>query len=175
MPSFNAGQLRFIEEYLVDVNATQAAIRAGYSEKTAHSQGQRLLKHVGVAAEIQKRMNERSARTEITSDKVLHELARLGFSDLRKLFNDNGSLRPISEIDDDTAACISSVEVVTRPSGSVDADGNREVEYVHKIRMWDKNSALEKIGKHLVMFTDKTRLEGEDGGPLQLFISRKPK
>ena len=69
--ALNVKQQTFVAEYLIDLNATQAAIRAGYSEATAYSQGQRLLKHVEVAALIQKAMDERSERTEITADYVL--------------------------------------------------------------------------------------------------------
>lgn len=80
----NAKQARFVEEYLIDLNATQAAIRTGYSEKTAYSQGQRLSKDVEVAEAIAAAMAARSERTEITSDRVLRELAKIGFSDIRK-------------------------------------------------------------------------------------------
>ncbi len=70
-------QARFVDEYLIDLNATQAAIRAGYSRKTAQEQGSRLLSNVMVAAAIEKAMAERSQRTEITQDQVLKDLARI--------------------------------------------------------------------------------------------------
>jgi len=75
-------QEMFCKEYLVDLNATQAATRAGYSEKTAQEQAARLLSNVIIQAEIQARMEKRVDRTEITQDKVLMELAILAFSDL---------------------------------------------------------------------------------------------
>lgn len=75
----NARQARFVEEYLVDGVATQAAIRAGYSPKTAHVTGCNLLKNPKVAAAISEAQKERAARTEITVDEILGELARLGF------------------------------------------------------------------------------------------------
>lgn len=75
---------RFVEEYLVDLNATQAAIRAGYSPISAHAEGGRLLNDVKVAEALKAAMDARSARTEITADRVLRELAKLGFADIRK-------------------------------------------------------------------------------------------
>lgn len=74
--ALNARQEAFVREYLVDLNATQAAIRAGYSERTAYSQGQRLLKHVEVAAAIQAAQAARAERTEVTQDWVITRLAQ---------------------------------------------------------------------------------------------------
>lgn len=149
-------QRLFVHEYLVDLNATQAAIRAGYSEKTAQEQSSRLLSNVMVKEAVQKAMDERSERVEVTADRVLEELAKLGFADIRKVFTEGGHLRDIASLPDEIAAAVSSVEVVTRPDGEVDENGNRGVEYVHKLRFWDKRGSLELLGKHLKMFTDKT-------------------
>ena len=117
-------QARFVEEYLVDLNAKQAAIRAGYSPKTAEVQGSRLLSHAKVQRAVTARMAERSKRTEVAADRALLEIARIGFSDLRRLFHQDGRLKHPHEWDDDTAASIASVEIVTRNLG----DG--EVEHV---------------------------------------------
>ena len=81
----------FVDEYLVDLNATQAAIRAGYSEKTAYSIGQRLLKNVEVQKMIANRMEERSKRTEITQDRVLTDIERIKQDAMRKAFDKNGN------------------------------------------------------------------------------------
>jgi len=75
-------QKRFVDEYLIDLNATQAAIRAGYSEKTAYSTGQRLTKNAEIQSYIQERQESRQKRTEITQDKVLQELAKIAFADI---------------------------------------------------------------------------------------------
>lgn len=85
--ALNAKQRRFLDEYLIDLNATQAAIRAGYSAKTASSQGERLLRNVEVQALLTERMKAREKRTEITQDKVLAELAKIGFADIRRALN----------------------------------------------------------------------------------------
>lgn len=161
--ALTAKQAQFVKEYLIDLNATQAAIRAGYSEKTAYAVGHENLRKPEIAAAIQSKMDGRSQRLEITSDRVLQEIARLGFADIRKVFTPTGQLRNIHELPEEVAASIASVEVVTRPSGGVDEDGNREVEYVHKLKFWDKRGSLELLGKHLKLFTDKVEHEGQIG------------
>jgi len=153
-------QARFVEEYLVDLNATQAAIRAGYSPRTAEAQGSRLLSHVKVQRAVTARMAERSERTEVAADRALLEIARVAFSDLRRLFHEDGRLKRPGEWDDDTAAAISSIEVVTRDLG----DG--KVEYVRKIKLWDKGKALEQLSKHLGLYGDQMASERPSDRPL---------
>ncbi len=148
MTSLNEKQQRFVEEYLVDLNATQAAIRAGYSEKTARSQGQRMLTNVGIQKCLSDAQAARSARTMVTQDRVVQEIARLGLSDIRKLFDDAGRLRQPHEWDDDTAAAVASIEVDQRKEPG--ENGDRYT--VTKIKAWDKNSALEKLMKHLGLY-----------------------
>lgn len=150
-----AKQQAFIEEYLIDLNATQAAIRAGYSEDTAFSIGCENLTKPLIAAAIAEAKLARSKRTNIKADRVLQELARIGFSDLRKVITDHGHIRNPQAWDDDTAAAISSLEVVRKSDSEKDEDGHPIIEYVHKIKMWDKNSALEKLAKHLGVYSDK--------------------
>lgn len=140
-------QRRFVQEYLIDLNATQAAARAGYSEKTAYSIGQENLKKPEVLAAIQGAIDERSERTKITQDMVLKELAKLGFSDMRK-FTQWGSggvrLKDSEELSDEDAACIAEVsEVTTLNGGSI------------KFKLHDKKGSLELLGKHLGMFHEK--------------------
>lgn len=166
----SAKQARFVEEYLLDLNATQAAIRAGYSERTARQAGAENLSKPVIVAAIAAAQEARSKRTEITQDRVLAELAKIGFSDLRKTMTKGGSLMDPQAWDDETAGAIAAIEVVTRPSGDVDEDGNREVEHVHKIKAWDKLSALEKLGKHLGMFKDGATAPDE-APPLNISIS----
>lgn len=141
-------QKAFVREYLIDLNATQAAIRAGYSQKTAPAIGHENLKKPDIQAAIQKAQKEAQKRTEITLDRVLQEMAKVAFSDLRKVLGPEGVLLDPSEWDDETAGAIASLEVVTVPAGK-DAEGNPTIERVHKIKAWDKMAALEKLGKHL--------------------------
>ncbi|AUQ74767.1 terminase small subunit [Phaeobacter piscinae] len=165
----NEKQKRFAEEYLIDLNATQAAIRAGYSERTAEQQGYQLLQKTSVMEAVRDAQEARSKRTEITQDKVLQELAKVAFSDLRKVLTTGGALIDAQDWEDDVAGFVSSVEVVKKPSGEYDEDGNPIIDHVHKIRAWDKMAALEKLGKHLGMFVDRSKVEhsGPNGGPIQ--------
>jgi len=136
----------FAKEYLIDLNATQAAIRAGYSKRTAKSQGQRLLTYVDVAAEIQKAKAERTERTEITADMVVRRLAEIGFGDLRRCFDSDGHLVRPQDMPDDVAALLAGIEVVTVHLGQ------GEVEHVAKIKTRDTVRALELLGKHTGAF-----------------------
>lgn len=164
-------QLRFVDEYLVDLNATQAAIRAGYSKRTANEQGARLLANVSVKKAVTERMKEREKRTEITQDRVLQELARIAFFDVRKLYNADGSLKKPSELDDDAAAVLAGVDVVEM-AGGMAAGGESGAEhvplYTKKAKVFDKNTALTLAMRHLGMLKDKTELTGRDGQPLPL-------
>lgn len=171
--ALTAKQRRFGEEYLIDLNATQAAIRAGYSERTAYSIGEENLKKPEIAEFIAERQAERSKRTEITADRVLQEFAKIGFGDLRRIFTESGGLRLPTEMDDETAASVASIEVVVRPSGMVDGDGNREVEHVHKIKAWDKVAALTQMGRHLGMFNDKLELGLNEETATRLALARQ--
>ncbi|MDN5938133.1 MAG: terminase small subunit [Salinisphaera sp.] len=144
-------QKLFVEEYLVDANATQAAIRSGYSAKTAYSLAQTVLRKPHVAAEIAAAQKRRSERTQITADKVLTEMARVGLSDIRHAFDEDGKVKPIDEWSNAFAAAVSYVEFSSADAGEI-----------HKIRLWDKTSALDKIAKHLGMFArdNEQRNEG---------------
>lgn len=156
--SLNDKQTAFVAEYLKDKNATQAAIRAGYSEGTAYSQGQRLLKHVEVSAAIDAGLKELADKAGVSAERVIQELSRIAFSDLRRIQDEDGKIKAPKDWDDDTAAAISSLEVASIAG---------EVEAVHKIKVWDKNSALEKLCKHLDLYAaQKHELAGKDGDPL---------
>ena len=144
---------QFAKEYLIDLNNTQAAIRAGYSAKTAYSQGERLLRDVEVQKLIQELMQNRSMRVEVTAERVLAEIAKVAFGDVRKLFGPGGELIRISDLDDDAAACIAGCDIVTV------SRGEGEVEYVAKVKMADKLKALELAGKHLGLFRDGSTVE----------------
>lgn len=153
-------QKTFVDEYLLDLNATQAAIRAGYSKKTAQRIGSENLSKPLIQAAIAKAMKARSERTEITADRVLQELAKLGFSNIQGIFTEAEQLRAISALPEEVAACIQSIEVVVKPTHEEDDDGNKIVEHIHKIKLADKRGPLELLGKHLVLFSDKIIHDG---------------
>lgn len=173
--ALNDKQQRFVEEYLIDLNATQAAIRAGYSEKSAGQMAHELLKKHEIQIALSESMKARAERTKITQDMVLMELAKIGFSDIRKVVkwgntelrsteDDSGELveayhglRLVAsdEIDDSTAAAISEI-----------SEGREGL----KVKFHDKRASLVDIGRHLGMFKDKVELTGKDGGPVQQVV-----
>lgn len=142
-------QKRFVEEYLIDLNATQAAIRAGYSPHTAKDIGCENLAKPNIAAAISQAMAERSRRTGINQDRVLQELARIGFAKITDVVDpDTAEIRP--DASDDDLACIQSIKIKPNEFGT-----EREV------KLYDKKSALVDLGKHLGLFKDKLELTGD--------------
>ncbi|WP_040209858.1 terminase small subunit [Clostridium polynesiense] len=152
MAKLTAKQKRFIEEYLIDLNATQAAIRAGYSPATAYSIGNENLKKPEVRACIDKAMAERSKRTGVNADRVLMELAKIGFVNPADVINFN-TATVFPDASEDDLAAIQSVKVKTSSSEDMELT-EREV------RLNDKIKALELLGKHLGMFKDKVEVNG---------------
>lgn len=151
MAKLTAKQERFVEEYLIDLNATQAAIRAGYSPNTANEQGSRMLANVSIRTYIDKEMAERSKRTGINQDRVIRELARLAFVNANDVIDIEEATLKNGATEDDTAA-IASVKVKTIPT--------KEGEGVEReIRLTDKLKALELLGKHLGMFKEKIEVD----------------
>jgi phage terminase small subunit len=145
-------QKRFVEEYLVDLNATQAAIRAGYSTQTAYSIGDENLKKPEIKNAIEKALAERSRRTGVNADRVILELAKIAFVNPTDVINmDEATVR--GEANREDTAAISSVKVKRIPTEDGDI-----VE--REVRTYDKIKALELLGKHLGMFTDKFKVEG---------------
>lgn len=148
-------QDQFVREYLIDLNATQAAIRAGFSAATAYSQGQRLLKNVEIAAAIQAEQDKRAERTAVTADRVLVELALIGFANMRDYLSITSEGEPfinLSTLSREQAAAISEVTVEDFKDGR--GEDARDVRRV-KFKLVDKRAALVDMGRHLGMFTDK--------------------
>jgi phage terminase small subunit len=160
-------QAAFVEEHAIDMNATQAAIRAGYSAKTAKEQATRLLSNVHVAAAIAEGRAARSERTGIKAERILAELARVAFFDIRKALNPDGSMKPLSALDDDTAAAIAGIEL----SEIRDGDGV-PIGTLKKIKIADKLVALDKLARNLGLLQDKITLQGSKENPLQMLIMR---
>lgn len=158
-----AKQAEFIRQYLVDLNATQAAIRAGYSKRTAKEIGTENLSKPAISAAIAEAMEERSRRTEVTADRVLQELARIGFADARKLFDANGALKSLDQIDDDTRGAL-----VIEVTEGTDDEGNPT--FSRKLKLMCKLTALERLGKHLGLFRDRLEVSGDRANPMTLLI-----
>lgn len=146
-----AKQQRFADEYLIDLNATQAAIRAGYSPKTANEQGARLLANVSVRAYIDTRMAELSKRTGVNQERIIRELARIAFVNPPDVVDmDEATISPYAT-EDDTAA-IAAVKMKRIPTQ--DGEGvEREIRFADKIK------ALELLGKRFGMWIDKQQVD----------------
>jgi phage terminase small subunit len=149
----------FVAEYLVDLNATRAAIAAGYSKHSAEITGCKLLRNAKVSEQISKKTAKRFEKLEITADRVLQEIAKLAFLDPRKFYDENGNLKPVTELDDETAACLASVEVFEEFAGR--GDEREKIGQTKKVRFADKGMNLERLGKHLKLFTDKVEHSGK--------------
>lgn len=147
-------QQRFVDEYLLDLNATQAAIRAGYSEENARQIGSENLSKLDIQNAIQSAMDARSQRTAITADRVLNELAKLAFSNIQDFVDDAGNLKSPGELSRDDAAAIQELTQDSIGSGE-------EVVLRRKYKLSDKKGSLELLGKHLKLFTDKVELAGK--------------
>lgn len=151
----NAKQQRFVDEYLVDLNATQAAIRAGYSERTANEQGARLLAHVSVAAAIASAISARSERTKVSADWVLRRLEMEAEADLADLYDDGGNLLPVKQWPLIwRQGLVAGVETV-REKGK---EGDDE-SFVDKIKISDRVKRIELLGKHVDVQAFKERVE----------------
>lgn len=135
----NDRQRRFVEEYLIDANASQAAVRAGFSEKESGSAGARLLRHRVVGAAVRKAMVDRSERLRITADRVLREYARIAFADIRTFAGQGtASLTDVANLSDDDAAAV------------VELTGSSEKGL--KVKLHDKKKALDALARHLGLF-----------------------
>ena len=142
----------FVEEYLIDLNATQAAIRAGYSSASAGEQGSALLKNPKVRAHVDELLAERSRRTGVTQDRVVRELARIAFVSPLDIINaEDATIK--EDASDDDKAVIQSIRVKTIPSDYGDG-----VE--REVKLADKQKALELLGRHLGMFNDRVNVTG---------------
>ena len=151
-------QKLFIREYCRDLNATRAAIAAGYSKNGARVQAYRLLANANISAEIAELTAKTCTKLEISAEKVLQELARLAFLDPRKFYNENGGLKHVTELDDDTAACLAGMEV----EDLFDWNGEEKEQtgFCRKIKFADKGANLERLGRYLKLFTDKVEHSG---------------
>jgi phage terminase small subunit len=148
-------QERFVGEYLKDLNATQAAIRAGYSPSSAAEIGYENLRKPQIATAISEAFKARAERTRVEGDRVVLELARIGFSDMREIasWGEGGfAYKASDELTDEAAATIAGiVETVTRTR-----DGRKRQTLT--IKLHDKLRSLELLGRHLGIFTDRINM-----------------
>ncbi len=153
-------QKAFVQEYLVDLNGTQAALRAGYNKNSAPVVGCENLKKPNIQQAIQEEMEKRQERTRVTQDKVVQELAKLAFSNMRsfaKWSKDGVVLVDSDQLTDDETACVAEITQTETQYGKT-----------IKVKPYNKKDALELLGRHLGMFSDtiKNVHIGEGGGPI---------
>lgn len=154
MAKLSEKQKRFVQEYLVDLNATAAAKRAGYSPKTASEQGARLLANVKVQEEIQKAIEKRQNRVEITQDRVLKELASIAFAkgtDYASIISGVVMMNDTEELTEEQKAAIVSI---------------KQTKEGVEVKLADKMRALELLAKHLGLL--QAQEKQEDGMLLEL-------
>lgn len=161
-------QALFVDEYLRDMNATQAARRAGYSAKTAETQGPRLLGNVRVQQAISAARERLAKKFEITRERVMLEYARLAFADPRNFFNDDGTLKRVPDLDDDAAAALAGFEVMEEFEGS--GKDRFQIGVTSKVKWADKKGALDSISKIMGWSVDRVKSEvsGPDGAPIEV-------
>lgn len=148
-------QQRFADEYCVDLNATAAYARAGYRARgnSAEVSACRLLRNAKVQEAIEQKQREVAKRCELTTENIVREASAVAFSDIRRLFNTDGSPKAIHEIDDATASAISTIEV-----GQTITDG-KVTGRTCRIKLWDKNSAQERLFRHMGLFRKESALK----------------
>jgi len=157
-----AKQAMFVKEYLVDLNATRAAIAAGYSEKSAEVTGSRMLTNAKVRAEIDKQIGDRKRRLSISADAVLQELARIAFANMMDYMTiqDGDAYVDLSKVTREQAAAIQEITSETYIDG-YEGKGEEKKPIVvkrTKFKLGDKRASLELLGKHLKLFTDRTEI-----------------
>ena len=148
-------QQRFVEEYLVDLNATQAAIRAGYSQRSGGKIGHQLLEKTRLQQAILKAMERRSKRIEVTQDRVLLELGRIAFADMGDFAEwgpDGVTVKSDKDLNADQRAAIAEVS-------ETKAGKNQTIRF----KLHDKKGALDALAKHLGMFIDRHEHGAVDG------------
>lgn len=171
MAKLTPKQARFVDEYLVDLNATQAATRAGYSAKTAQPASSRLLSNVMVKQEIEKRQAKLSEKAMVTAERVVMELAKIGFANMQDYMRAGPQGDPyldFSALTRDQAAALSEVTVEDFKDGR--GEDARDVRRV-KFKLHDKRAALVDLGKHLGIFTEKVEMSGPNGGAIRNEVS----
>lgn len=147
--ALTAKQTEFCKQYLVDLNATQAAIRAKYKASSAENIGRQLLRKKGVAAEIARMMAKRAQKTEVKAEQVVRELARVAFADIRKALTwgpEGVHIVPSELVDDETAAAIAEVS---------------QTQHGIRVKMHSKPEALAKLAQHLGMLIDRKEHTGK--------------
>lgn len=133
---------KFVAEYLVDMNPTAALLRLGWTARTAAQNAQYFLRRPAVREAIARALRRIEAHSVVSAARALEETARIAFSDPRNAIGEDGMVRALADMDEDTARAVASVKIVVRPG----KDGG-EPTITQELKFWDKNAAIEKILK----------------------------
>jgi phage terminase small subunit len=139
-----ASERMFVGEYLVDFNATAALMRCGWSPHSANNNAVYFLRKPHVRAAIEQGMKRMEAHSVISATRILEEVLRIATADPRRAMNEDGSMKPLQELDEDTARAVASIEVVTKPGR-----GEEPPTITHKLKFWDKGRATDTLLKSL--------------------------
>ena len=162
-------QKMFVKEYLIDLNATQAAIRAGYSAKTANEQGCRLLANVKIADAIEKAQGERVAKIGIDAEYVLNRLVEIDQMDVLDIMDEKMAIKPVSEWPKVWRQYLSGFDLAEMFEGT--GDDRAMVGILKKIKWPDKTKNLELLGKHINVQAFKDRVE--QTGSMDITVSQE--
>lgn len=149
-------QQRFIQEFMVDLCAGKAVVRAGYSPRGAYVHGCRLLRNPKIRQAIDQAIEQQSERTGIKSDAVLRHLMEIASVDIAEIFDEAGELLPLRKIPPHVRRAIAGIDTEDLFEGR--GKDRRKVGRVRKVRLWDKVKALESLGKHLKLFAERIEL-----------------
>ncbi len=155
--SLTPKQERFVSEYLIDLNATQAAIRCGYSANGASVTGSRLLANPKIAELVARGRAAQLESNDLTANRVLEEYRRLAFINRKDFYDAHGNLKPITEWTDAMGAAASDVETIVKNV----AAGDKHTDTIHKLKLWDKTRALNDLAKHFALLTERVQHDGE--------------
>ncbi len=167
-------QKRFCDEYILDFNGTRA-YKAAYpnckKDETAKAAASRLLTNVNVITYIQEQKENLKERVNVTQEQVINQLARIAFGDIRKLYNESGGLKNIQDLDDDAAAIVAGIETTEEFDGY--GQDREQIGYTKKVKIANKDRALEMLGKYFGIFTEK--IEVNQDKPFEVNINIKKK
>jgi len=167
-------QKSFCNEYLIDFNATRA-YKAVYTsckkDGTARTNSSKLLTNTNIQEYIREQQEDMQQRTKVTQEKVINELAKIAFGDIRKLYTETGSLKNINDLDDDTASTLAGIETYQEFDGR--GDDREYIGDTKKVKLLDKTKALELLGKHLGIFTEKIKVEQEKPFEVNITVKKK--
>ena len=153
-------------------NATKSAIAVGYAPASAHISGSRLIRDAYISEQISSRANKQYADIDVSAERVIRALGNLAFFDVRKFWNDDGTLRNVTELDADTAQALAGFEV-ERLFAHFAKGKAQETGTTSKIKLVNRLQALEALGRHHKLFTDKVEVSASEDLVQKIMEGRK--